>query len=55
MNHVVAYFDPIECLYKQKHYLRYNIEKPHKLNTRQYVGLGRDLNSRMSQMPPLFQ
>ena len=31
------------------------MEKPRKLTTRQYVGLVRDLNSRMAQMPPLFQ
>ena len=30
------------------------MEKPCKLATRYYVGLVRDLNSRMSQMPPLF-
>ena len=29
--------------------------KPRKLNTRQYVGLVRDLNSRMAQLPPLFE
>ena len=55
MNHVVAYFGPKECLSKQKRYLRYNMEKPHKLTTRQYVGLVHDLKSRMAQMPPLFQ
>ena len=31
------------------------MEKPRKLTTRQYVGLVRDLNSRMAQLPPLFQ
>ena len=30
------------------------MEKPHKLNKRQYVGLVRDLNASMAQMPPLF-
>ena len=55
MNHVVAYFGPKECLPKQKRYLRYKMEKPRKLATRQYVGLVRDLNSRMVQLPPLFQ
>ena len=30
------------------------MEKPHKLTTRKYVGLVRDINSRMTQMPPLF-
>ena len=30
------------------------MEKPRKLTTRQYVGLVRDLNSRMAQMSPLF-
>ena len=54
MNHVVAYFGPKECLSKQKRYIRYNMEKTRKLTTRQYVGLVCDLNSRMSQMPPLF-
>ena len=29
--------------------------KPRKLTTRQYVGLVRDLNSRMAQLPPLFK
>ena len=29
--------------------------KPHRLTTRQYVGLVRDLNSRMAQLPPLFK
>ena len=28
--------------------------KPRKLTTRQYVGLVRDLNSRMAHSPPLF-
>ena len=31
------------------------MENPRKLTTRQYVGLVRDLNSRMDQIPPLFQ
>ena len=31
------------------------MEKPRKMTTRQYVGLVRDLNARMAQMPPLFQ
>ena len=30
------------------------MEKPRNLTTRQYVGLVRDLNARMAQMPPLF-
>ena len=54
MNHDVTYFGPKECLSKQKRYIRYKMEKPHKLTTSQYVGLVRDLNSRMSYMPPLF-
>ena len=29
--------------------------KPHKLTTRQYVVLFHDLNSRMAQLPPLFE
>ena len=29
--------------------------KPRKLTTRQYVVLVRDLNSRMDQLPPLFE
>ena len=55
MNHVVTYFGPKECLSKQKLYLRYKMIKPRKLTTRQYVGLVRDLNSRMAQLPPLFE
>ena len=58
MNHVVTYFGPKECLSKQKRYLRYlcyKMIKPRKLTTRQYVGLVRDLNSRMAQLPPLFE
>ena len=55
MNHVVTYFGPKECLSKQKRYLRYKMIKPRKLNMRQYVGLVRDLNSRMAQLPPLFE
>ena len=55
MNHVVTYFGPNECLSKQKRYLRYNMIKPRRLTTRQYVGLVRDLNSRMAQLPPLFE
>ena len=35
--------------------MRYKTIKPHKLTTRQYVGLVRDLNSRMAQLPPLFE
>ena len=55
LNHVVSYFGPNECLSKQKRYLRYKMTKPRKLTTRQYVGLVRDLNSRMAQLPPLFE
>ena len=55
MNNVVTYFGPNECLSKQKRYLRYKMTKPCKLTTRQYVGLVCDLNSRMAQMPPLFE
>ena len=55
MNHIVTYFGPKECLSKQKRYLRYNMTNPRKLITRQYVGLVRDLNSRMAQLPPLFE
>ena len=32
----------------------YKMIKPCKLTTMQYVGLVRDLNSRMAQLPPLF-
>ena len=45
MNHVVTYFGPKECLSKQKRYIRYKMDKP---------WLVRDLNSRMAQMPPMF-
>ena len=55
MNHVVTYFGPKECLSKQKRYLRYKMTKPRTLTTRKYVGLVRDLNSRMAQLPPLFE
>ena len=55
MNHVVTYFGPKECLSKQKRYLRYKMIKPRRLTMRQYVGLVRDLNSRMAQLPPLFE
>ena len=55
MNNFVTYFGPKECLSKQKRYLRYKMTKPRKLTTRQYVGLVRDLNSRMAQLPPLFE
>ena len=55
MNHVVTYSGPNGCLSKQKHYLCYKMIKPRRLTTRQYVGLVRDLNSRMDQLPPLFE
>ena len=55
MNHVVTYFGPKEYLSKQKRYLCYKMTKPRKLTTRQYVELVRDLNSRMAQLPPLFE
>ena len=55
MNHVVTYFGPNECLSKQKRYLRYKMIKPCRLTTSQYVGLACDLNSRMAQLPPLFE
>ena len=55
MNHVVTYFGPNECLYKQKRYLRYKMIKPCRLTTRQYGGLVRDLNSWMALLPPLFK
>ena len=54
MNHAVAYFFPKECIYKQKCYILYKMKKPRKLITRQYVGLVRDINPSMEQMPPLF-
>ena len=54
MDHAVTYFDPKECLSKQKRYIRYKKEKPRKLTTSQFVGLVRDVNSRMAQIPPLF-
>ena len=34
--------------------MRYKMEKLSKLTTSQYVGLIRDLNSSMAQIPPLF-
>ena len=55
MNHVVTYFGPKECLSKQNRYLCYKMIKPRKLTTGQYVGLVRDLNSRMAQLPPIFE
>ena len=55
MKLVFAYFGPKECLSNQKRYLQYKMEKPRKLTTRQYVGLVRDLNSRMAQLTPIFQ
>ena len=55
MNHVVTYFGPNECLSKQKRYLRYKMIKPRRLTTGKYVGLVRDLNSRMALSPPLFE
>ena len=55
LNHVVRYFGPSECLSNQKRYLRHKTTKPRKLTTRQDVGLVRDLNSRMAQLPPLFE
>ena len=48
MNHVVTYFGPKECLSKHKHYLRYKMINPCRLTKRQYVGLVRNLNSRMA-------
>ena len=54
MNHVVTNFCPKDCLSKQNCYIRYKMEKTRKLTTRQYVGLVCDLNSRMAQMPLLF-
>ena len=54
INNVVAYFGLKEFLSKQKRYIRYKMEKPRKLTTRQYVGLVSDLNSRMANMTPLF-
>ena len=52
---VVTYFGPKEFLSKYKCYIRYIMEIPRKLATRQYVGLVRDLNSRMAHIPPLFE
>ena len=54
MNHVVTYFVPKECLSKQKRCICYKMYKPWNLTTRQYMGLVCDINSRMAQMPPLF-
>ena len=54
MNHVVSYFGPKDCLSNQKRYIRSKLDKPCKFTTRQYVGFFCDQNSRMAQMPPLF-
>ena len=54
MDHIVTYFGPKECLSKQKCYIRYKMETPRKLTTRQYVVLVHDINSRMAHMTPLF-
>ena len=54
MVSIVAYFGPNECLSNQKCYIHYKTEKPWNLTARQYLGLVRDLNSKMAQMPPLF-
>ena len=54
MNHVVAYFGPKYCLFKQKRYIRYKMYKPCKLTTMQCVGLIHNLNARMAHIPPLF-
>ena len=54
MNCVITYLGPKVCLSKQKRYIRYKMDKPRKLTTRQYVWLVRDLNLRMAKMPPLF-
>ena len=55
MNHVFTYFGPNECLSKQKRYLHYKMINPCRLTMTQYVGLVRDLNSRMAQLPHLFE
>ena len=55
MNHAVTYFGPNECLSKQKRYLRYKRIKSCRMTTRPSVGWVRDLNSRMAQLPPLFE
>ena len=44
INHVVVYFGPKECLFKDKRYIRYKMEKTRKLTTRKYVVLVRDIN-----------
>ena len=54
MDHGVTYFGPKECLSKQKRYIRYKMDKTCNPATRKYVGLDRDINSGMAQMPPLF-
>ena len=54
MDNVVKFFWPKECLSKQKRYIGYRMKKPQNPSTRQYVGLVCDLNSRMAQIPPLF-
>ena len=51
----MSHYGPKECLSKQKRYLRYKMIKPCRLTMRQYVGLVCDLNSRMAQLPPLFE
>ena len=42
------------CLSKKKRYIRYKMEKIRKINTRQYLRLVPHFNSKMAQMPPLF-
>ena len=51
---VVTYLGQTEFLSKQKRYICNKMNKPRKLMTRHYVGLVRNLNPRMAQMPPLF-
>ena len=47
-------FDQKKASPFKKRYIYFKMEKPCKLTTRQYMGLVCDLNSRMAQMPPLF-
>jgi len=51
---LVTFFSPQKVLTNQTRYIRYQMQKPKGVNTRQYVGAVHTLNQTLEKLPPNF-
>jgi hypothetical protein len=51
---LVTFFTPREVLRKQTKYMRFSMQKPKDVSTRQYVGAVATLNETLAKLPPGF-